>query len=115
MWGALYELDRELLARSDGGRSVLDRIEGHRTEIDPENYRPITVSVELNGALREAHTYVGDDDARRRCRLDHADAKPRTDYLAAVLDGARAVGLPPTYVRALATTLEAQAHGRTRP
>lgn len=112
VWGALYELDRQLVVRSDGRRSVLDRIEGHRTETDPENYRPITVTVELDGNPREAHTYVGGDDARRRCRLDHPDAKPRPDYLQAILDGADAVGLPSRYMAALATTIEAQARGR---
>ena len=76
VWGARYEIDRELLVRSDGRRSVLDRIEGHRTEIDPENYRPITVTVELDGESNYAQTYVGDDDARRRCSSDHSDAKP---------------------------------------
>src|ERR671937_185854 len=85
VWGALYELDRQLLCRSDGNRSVLDRIEGHRTERDPENYRPITVMVELDGDSREAHTYVGVEEARQRCRLDHPDAKPRPDYLRAIL------------------------------
>jgi hypothetical protein len=108
VWGALYEVDRQLLIRSDGGRSVLDRIEGHRTEVDPENYRPITVTVELLGEQRAAHTYVGADDARRRCRSDHPDAKPREDYVTAILDGVRAVALPPRYLRALDTTLQAE-------
>lgn len=111
VWGALYELDRQLLVRSDGRRSVLDRIEGHRTEMDPENYRPITVTVDLDGDPREAHTYVGGEDARLRCRLEHPDAKSRPDYLRAILDGAHTVGLPSTYVRALATTIEAQTRG----
>lgn len=111
VWGALYELDRQLLVRSDGRRSVLDRIEGHRTEVDPENYRLITVTVELAGDPREAHTYVGDDDARGRCSSYHPDAKPRPDYLRAILDGADALGLPARYVRALATTLETQTRG----
>lgn len=111
VWGALYELDRELVIRSDGGRSVLDRIEGHRTEADPENYRPITVTVELDGELKDAHTYVGGEDARRRCRLDHPEAKPRPDYLRAILDGAHSVGLPGRYVQALAMTIEAQTRG----
>ena len=66
VWGALYELDRELVFRSDGARSLLDRIEGHRTEIDPENYRPRPISVELNEELREAWTYIGHEAARRR-------------------------------------------------
>ena len=43
VWGVVYELDRELVFRSDGGRSVMDRIEGHRTERDPENYKPAFV------------------------------------------------------------------------
>lgn len=103
VWGALYELDRELVIRSDGKRSVLDRIEGHRTELDPENYHPVTVTVEFIGELRNAHTYLGREDARRRCRLDHADAAPRSDYLNAILDGARSVGLPAEYVRTLET------------
>lgn len=111
VWGALYALDRQLLVRSDGRRSVLDRIEGHRTEMDPENYRPITVTVELDGDSREAHTYVGAEDARQRCRLDHPDAKPRPDYLRAILDGAHSLGLPTRYIAALATTIEAQARG----
>jgi len=111
VWGALYELDRQLLVRSDGRRSVLDRIEGRRTEIDPENYRPTTVTVELDGDPREAHTYVGGEDARQRCRLDHPDAKPRPDYLRAILDGGNAVGLPSRYMAALATTIEARARG----
>jgi gamma-glutamylcyclotransferase (GGCT)/AIG2-like uncharacterized protein YtfP len=107
VWGALYELDRQLLCRSDGNRSVLDRIEGHRTERDPENYRPITVTVQLDGDPREAHTYVGVEDARQRCRLDHPDAKPRPDYLRAIVEGANVVGLPPEYMAVLATTIEA--------
>jgi gamma-glutamylcyclotransferase (GGCT)/AIG2-like uncharacterized protein YtfP len=106
VWGALYELDRRLLVRSDGRRSVLDRIEGHRTEMDPENYRPITVAVELDDDRKEAHTYVGREDARERCRSDHPDAKPRPDYLLAILDGANGVGLPSEYMAALATTIE---------
>jgi gamma-glutamylcyclotransferase (GGCT)/AIG2-like uncharacterized protein YtfP len=101
VWGALYELDRQLLVRSDGGRSVLDRIEGHRT-----NYRLITVTVELDGDPRVAHTYIGREDARQRCALDHPNAKPRRDYLQAILDGAYAVELPSRYIAALATTID---------
>lgn len=105
VWGALYELDRELLVRSDGRRSVLDRIEGHRAEVDPENYRPITVTVELEGELREAHTYVGGEDARLRCRRDHPEARPGPDNLRAILGGAQSIGLPRTYI----ATIEAKA------
>lgn len=107
VWGALYELDRELVIRSDGKRSALDRVEGHRTELDPENYEPVTVTVEFAGEVRNAHTYLGRDDARRRCRLDHARAAPRPDYLKAILDGARSAGLPPEYVQTLETIMQA--------
>jgi hypothetical protein len=107
VWGVLYELDAALVSRSDGRRSVLDRIEGHRTELDPENYRPITVAVEIDGELRDSHTYVGREDARERCRRDHSDATPRPDYLGAIMDGAESAGLPAAYVRALGTTLRA--------
>jgi hypothetical protein len=36
--GVLYRLDRELVLRSDGARSLFDRIEGYRTERDLQNY-----------------------------------------------------------------------------
>jgi gamma-glutamylcyclotransferase (GGCT)/AIG2-like uncharacterized protein YtfP len=111
VWGALYDLDRQVLVRSDGKRSVLDRVEGHRTEMDPENYRPITVTVELDGDPIEAHTYAGREDARQRCRLDHPGARPRPDYLRAILHGANDVGLPMRYMAALATAIEARAPG----
>ncbi len=70
VWGVLYELDRELVQRSDSQRSVLDRIEGHQTKSDPENYRPIKVTVLLDGTPVTAVTYVGAEDARRRCVTD---------------------------------------------
>ncbi|MBA3382891.1 MAG: gamma-glutamylcyclotransferase [Actinobacteria bacterium] len=109
VWGALYELDRELVFRSDGKRSVLDRIEGHRTDRDPENYHPANVTVDFSGAARNAHTYVGREDARRRCALDHANAAPRSEYLSAILVGARSVGLPAEYVRTLEAIVESPA------
>jgi hypothetical protein len=102
VWGALYELDRELVVRSDNLRSVLDRIEGHRTEIDPENYSPLVVEVDLESQLRSAYTYVGRDDARRRCATNHSGAAPRADYVQAILDGARSIELPAEYIRAIA-------------
>jgi hypothetical protein len=109
VWGALYELDRELVFRSDGARSLLDRIEGHRTEVNPENYRPRRISVELNGELNEAWTYTGHDKARRRCSSQPAGASPRPDYVQAILDGARSVGLPPEYIGALTRAIDASA------
>jgi len=49
VWGLLYEVDRELVRRVDGERSVLDRIEGHRTESGLDYYRPVEVTVLLDG------------------------------------------------------------------
>jgi hypothetical protein len=109
VWGALYALDRELIFRSDGARSLLDRIEGHRTEINPENYRPRRISVELNKELREAWTYIGHQEARQRCESLRDDARPRHDYINAILNGARSVPLPPEYVRVLTRVIEMHA------
>ena len=108
VWGALYRLDRDLVIPSDRSRSVLDRIEGHRTEVDPENYHPITVTVSLNGKPRDACTYVGGEDARRRCSVDHPEALPRADYWRAILEGARSVGLPSDYIQALIAEIESR-------
>ncbi len=105
VWGSLYELPVELVSRYDGKRSVLDRIEGHRTEKDPENYRPRNVTVDLHGEAREAWTYVGLDEARRRCAAEHLDASVSDDYRGYVLGGAAAVGLPQTYVAELTAAL----------
>jgi gamma-glutamylcyclotransferase (GGCT)/AIG2-like uncharacterized protein YtfP len=112
VWGALYELDRELVFRSDGARSLLDRIEGHRTVSDPENYRPRRISVQLNEELREAWTYIGHEEARQRCNSRRGDARPRRDYINAILDGARSVALPSEYVRVLTRAIEMHAASR---
>ena len=56
-----------LQARSDGNRSVVDRLEGHRTTRDPENYEKACVTVELRGKLMKAWTYVGLQEAIDRC------------------------------------------------
>jgi hypothetical protein len=105
VWGALYELPVELVSRYDCKRSVLDRIEGHRTVKDPENYRPHNVTVDLRGEAREARTYVGLDEARRRCAAEHPDASVSEDYRDYVLGGATEVGLPQAYVAELAVAL----------
>ena len=98
VWGALYELDGELVIRSDGGMSVLDVIEGHGTVRDPENYEPIIVSVEVANETRLAFTYVGLDDARERCAREHGEALPSLEYVRHVLDGARSIGVPTAYL-----------------
>jgi cation transport regulator ChaC len=111
VWGVAYKLHRELVDRSDGRRSVLDRIEGHRTERNPENYRPRIVGVELGGALVSAVTYVGTEDSRRRCRKEHKGAPVKPSYADAVLDGAASVGLPPDYQALLRRELEVAGFG----
>src|SRR5215211_2332301 len=57
--GALYEIATALVTRCDGERSVVDRLEGHRTTRDPENYAKICVTVDLYGESATAWTYVG--------------------------------------------------------
>ena len=101
VWGSLYELSRELVIRSDGRRSVLDRIEGHRTERGPENYTLVEVVVEADGKRRSALAYVGTDDARRRCRADHEPAEVAASYASSILNGAAAIGLPEQYFHRL--------------
>jgi Gamma-glutamyl cyclotransferase, AIG2-like len=112
VWGVVYKLDRELVDRSDGKRSVLDRIEGHRPERNPENYRPCIVRAELDGALVSAVTYVGTNEARRRCREEHLGARVDPQYAAAVLEGAASADLPPDYQAFLRRELEDAARDR---
>lgn len=98
VWGVLYQLPRELVVRSDDKRSVMDRIEGHRTEQDPANYEPVSVMVSLDDDEVEATTYVGRSDAQVRCATEHADAVVAASYAEAVIHGAREARLPPRYV-----------------
>jgi hypothetical protein len=107
VWGALYELPVELVKRSDGGRSVLDRIEGHRTSSDPENYEPMRLTVDVAGRPSDAWTYVGREDARARCLRDHSDARVSATYCKAIIDGASALVVPPAYLEELKATLAA--------
>jgi AIG2-like family len=105
VWGSLYELPLEFVRRGDATRSVLDRIEGHRTERDPENYEPLQVAVHLMNEVRVAWTYVGCDDARKRCARDHSSASVSDEYRLFVLAGAQAAGLPKGYVSELVDAL----------
>jgi hypothetical protein len=105
VWGALYELPLELVRRSDGRRSVLDRIEGHRTELHPENNLPLQVTVEFDCEQVDAWTFVGRTDARERCARGYPEATVSPSYLQAIVDGARTIGVPDAYVRELETTL----------
>lgn len=103
VWGALYELPLELVCRSDGARSVLDRIEGHRATSNPENYVPVRVTVEHGEDPLEAWTYVGCNEARERCAREHADARLTPEYVKSILDGACALRLPAVYCKQLKT------------
>jgi hypothetical protein len=107
VWGALYELPSELVQRADGKRSVLDRIEGHRTTRDPENYVPRAVSVEFDGTSAMAWTYVGLDEARDRCSRDHHEARVTVAYADSILRGAIAVAIPTAHVERLRAILAA--------
>jgi AIG2-like family len=105
VWGALYEISSALVTRCDGERSVLDRIEGHRTTSDPENYAKICVTVDLGGESRTAWTYIGLNDAINRCETQHPGTKCDTDYAATVIRGARSIGVPEDYVEELRRAL----------
>jgi hypothetical protein len=71
VWGALYVISAALLTRCDGERSVVDRLEGHRTTRDPENYAKICVTVDLAGESKTAWTYIGLREATVRCEREH--------------------------------------------
>ena len=105
VWGAVYELPVELVRRSDGKRSVLDRIEGHRTTRDPENYVPVMVMLDLDSAIAEAWTYVGLDEARDRCARDHHDARVTPTYADSILGGAESLAMPRAHVEQLRAML----------
>jgi hypothetical protein len=111
VWGALYELPVQLVRRSDGARSVLDRIEGHRTSSDPENYEPVRPTVEFRDRLVEAWTYVGLPEARQRCRRDHSDTSTSAAYGRAILDGAADLPVPSGYFTQLREAVEAESCG----
>jgi hypothetical protein len=112
VWGALYEVDQELVFRSDGGRSVLDFLEGHKRPNDPDTYHPTRVQVVRDGAPCQACTYVCTAHARP-CPEGCAHlAKPK--YTAAVLDGAAELDLPGSY-RAFLAEACARATGTRQP
>jgi cation transport regulator ChaC len=110
VWGAAYALDRELVFRADGERSVLDLIEGYRTERAPENYVPVAVTVVIDGTARSAITYVGTDESRTRARLQHSRAPVRQDYVDAIMRGAASIGAPVEYLDTISRAIEESRH-----
>lgn len=106
VWGALYEMTSELVTRCDGRRSVVDRLEGHRTTRDPENYAKICVTVDLAGQLKTAWTYIGLREAADRCEREHPGTKCGADYAESVISGAQSTGVPDNYIAAIRGKLD---------
>jgi hypothetical protein len=106
VWGSLYDIASELVTRSDGKRSVVDRLEGHLTTRDPENYAKICVIVDLAGEAKEAWTYVGLRDAVDRCVRAHPATQCDAGYADAVIEGAESLGVPVDYLAELRKKLE---------
>ena len=106
VWGALYEIASDLVTRCDGKRSVVDRLEGHRTRRHPENYAKICVTVvDVQGEAKTAWTYIGLREAADRCERDHPGTTCDSDYADVVVAGARSTGVPDEYLLALQAKL----------
>jgi hypothetical protein len=101
VWGALYELAADLVTRSDGERSLVDRLEGHRTTVAPENYAKICVTVDLRGEPRTAWTYIGLREAINRCEREHPGTTCDPSYADAVIAGAESIEVPDSYLAVL--------------
>ena len=108
VWGALYEVTAALVTRCDGERSVVDRLEGHRTTRDPENYAKICVTVDLGVEAKTAWTYIGLREAICRCECAHPETGCDPDYADRVIKGAESIGVPEDYLAALYETLDHQ-------
>lgn len=107
VWGALYEITAALVTRCDGERSVVDRLEGHRTTRDPENYAKVCVTVDLGGQPITAWTYIGLREAIERCEREHPGTRCDADYLQDVASGAVSSGIDEGYVEELRERLTA--------
>lgn len=103
--GVLYEISAALVTRCDGRRSVVDRLEGHRTTVHPENYAKVCITVDLDGEPRTAWTYLGLREAIARCEREHPGTGCSGEYAQAVLDGAESIGLPDDYRALLRSVL----------
>jgi Gamma-glutamyl cyclotransferase, AIG2-like len=105
VWGALYEIATALVTRCDGERSVVDRLEGHRTTRDPENYAKICVTVDLFGESATAWTYIGLREAIDRCEREHPGTVCDPGYVDTVIAGARSIDVPGEYMKVLDAAL----------
>jgi hypothetical protein len=108
VWGALYVISAALLTRCDGERSVVDRLEGHWTTRDPENYAKICVTVDLAGESKTAWTYIGLREATVRCEREHPGTACDAGYADTVIAGAESIGVPDRYLEVLREVLKAQ-------
>ncbi len=88
------ELPGAVIWAGPGLLRAIDRKEGH-----PERYRRRRLTVRLDGGPLDAWTYVVTPPWRS------ADIRPpRRVYLETILRGARALGLPPAHIAAIAAT-----------
>jgi hypothetical protein len=101
VWGALYEITAALVIRCDGERSVVDRLEGHRTTRNPENYAKVCVTVDLRGEPTRAWTYIGLREAVERCERERRGTRCNADYLEDVSSGAVSTGINGAYIEEL--------------
>jgi hypothetical protein len=108
VWGALYEIATALVTRCDGERSVVDRLEGHRTTRDPENYAKICVTVDLGGESRTAWTYIGLREAIDRCEREHSGTVWDPGYADTIVAGAESIGVPDGYLKIVREGLDHQ-------
>lgn len=69
------------------------------------------VTFELDTQSFEAWSYIGREDARERCRLEHADAPPSEEYVRAILEGVVALGLPESYLGEVRAAISAATTG----
>ena len=88
MWGLLYEMSDEAMAR-------LDEISG----VDQGFYKQIAVEIERDGQTIPAVTYVIPDAS--------GPFRPPASYTRPILVGARALGLPQEYVAQLEKIIQA--------
>jgi len=106
VWGALYDIAAALVTRCDGERSVVDRLEGHRTTQDPENYAKICVTVDLDGESRTAWTYIGLREAIDRCEREHPGTVCDPCYADTVIAGAKSIDVPDEYLKIVREALD---------
>jgi len=98
VYGALFEVPRELLIAPAGARSRMDEIEGARADATG-NYARYSVYVLKGDRHFQAYTYVGTEDGRERfSRMAPEARRVSKEYFDHLSVGAKEFGLPDTYV-----------------